>query len=78
MSKQYILEWSQSTNNFHIQTVASLCANNQEAFINDKPMRDYVVLMVGEFDAINRMADSWRSRIEERDRIRAQKRIRAC
>lgn len=74
---QYVLEWSQSTNNFHIQPVSQLCARNQQAFIDDKPLRDYAILMVGEKDAVHAMADSWRERIKERDRVRAQPRIRA-
>lgn len=70
MSQQYALEWSQSTNNFHLQPLANLLAMNQEAFISNKPPKDFVVLMVGEKDAVERMADHWRIRIAERDRVR--------
>ena len=75
--KQYALEWSHSTNNFHIQPVANLCAMNQQAFIDDKPLRDYAVLMVGTLDAVSQMADHWRERIKERDRVRNLARPRA-
>lgn len=73
---QYALEWSQSTNNFHIQPVASLCTKNQAAFIDDSRVNDYHVLMIGTLEAVSRMAASWRERIAERDRIRNQARIR--
>ena len=68
--KQYALEWSHSTNNFHIQPVSDLCALNQRSFIDDKPVRDYVILMVGTLEVVSNMAEHWRERIKERDRVR--------
>jgi hypothetical protein len=66
MKNAYVLEWSQKTNNFHIQPLDSLLAQNQEAFISNRPLSDYVVLMVGSKDAIHDMADHWRHRMENR------------
>ena len=77
MRNQYALEWSQSENHLHIQPLESLCAKNQQAFMDDKRQSDYVVIMIGEEDAITRMHESWFQRIEERDRVRNLPRIRA-
>jgi hypothetical protein len=66
MKNAYVLEWSQKTNNFHIQPLDSLLAQNQEAFIANRPLSDYVVLMVGTKEAIHDMADNWRKRMENR------------
>ena len=66
MKNAYVLEWSQKTNNFHIQPLDSLLAQTQEAFIANRPLSDYVVLMVGKKDAIHDMADHWRKRMENR------------
>jgi hypothetical protein len=66
MKNAYALEWSQKTNNFHIQPLDSLLAQNQEAFIANRPLSDYVFLMVGTQDAIHDMADHWRKRMESR------------
>lgn len=68
MKNAYVLEWSQSTNNFHIQPLDSLLAHNQQRFIDDKPLNDYVVLMVGEKDAVHDMADHWRARLDSRSK----------
>jgi hypothetical protein len=66
MKNAYVLEWSQKTNNFHIQPLDSLLAQNQEAFISNRPLSDYVVLMVGTKDVIHDIADHWRKRMENR------------
>jgi hypothetical protein len=66
MKNQYVLEWSQKTNNFHIQPLANLLAHNQTAFVDNKPVPDYIVLMVSDKDAVHAMADSWRTRLVER------------
>lgn len=71
MTTKYVLEWSQKTNNFHIQPLASLLANNQAAFVDDKPVTNYVVLMVGEKDAVHAMSDSWRDRLVARSTLEA-------
>lgn len=68
---QYALEWSQRQNCFHIQPLEHSLAYAQECFIYGRaPL--YSILMVGEKEAIHAMADSWRDRIFERDRVRAQ------
>ena len=68
MTKQYVLEWSQKTNNFHIQPLDNLLANNQCAFMEDKKTQDYIVIFVGEKEPVQRMADNWRNRIEKREK----------
>ena len=66
MKNAYVLEWSNKTNNFHIQPLSNLLAYNQTAFIDGKQTSDYIVLMVGEKDAVHEMADHWRDRLEKR------------
>lgn len=75
---QYALEWSRAQNTFHIQPLAHACAKAQMAFIEDVPLNDYHVIAVGPLDALQRMADSWRERIKERDRVRKQPHIRSA
>lgn len=77
MTDLYVLEWSQSTNNFHIQPLANVCAANQMAFIEDKRRPDYHILFVGEKESVHRMADQWRDRVSERERVRNLPRPRA-
>ena len=68
MKDQYVLEWSQKTNNFHIQPLSNLLAHNQSAFIYDKKVPDYIVIFAGTKDAVHEMADHWRSRIQKREK----------
>ena len=75
--QKWVLEWSLSANNFSILPLHIQCARNQQAFIDNAPLSDYATLMVGEKDTVHAMADSWRERIKERDRVRNQPRIRA-
>lgn len=71
MTIKYVLEWSKKTNNFHIQPLSSLLAHNQTAFVDNKPVPDYVVLMVGEKGAVHEMADHWRDRLISRSTLEA-------
>ncbi len=66
MKDAHVLEWSQKTNNFHIQPLSSVFATNQTAFIDDKKTPDYIIIMVGTLDVIHTMADSWRKKLTER------------
>ena len=70
MRNQWVLEWSQSTNNFHIQPLEYTLAGNQERFLADVAPNDYHVIFVGEKDACHRMADNNRQKIHERDKER--------
>lgn len=65
-TKKYVLEWSKQTNTFHVQPLSSLLATNQTAFINNKSTPDYIVLMVGDKQAVHEMADHWRDRLKQR------------
>lgn len=69
MKDQYVLEWSKKQNAFHIQPLISSLANNQAAFIEDKPTTDYIVLMVGEKEACHTMADNHRYKIKSREKL---------
>lgn len=73
MTTKYVLEWSQKTNNFHIQPLQNLLAHNQTLFVDNKTTPDYIVLMVGEKDAVHAMSDSWRNRLTGRDSTNQKK-----
>lgn len=62
---QYVLEWSQKSNTFHILPIETTLAKNQECFLKDKS-HDWIVLMVGSHDVITNMADHHRDRLKER------------
>ncbi|MFA5900472.1 MAG: hypothetical protein WC829_15340 [Hyphomicrobium sp.] len=62
----YVLEWSRKSNGFHIQPLESTLAGNQKCFM-ENTSHDYIVLMVGEKDVCERMADNWRSRLASRE-----------
>ena len=59
---QYVLEWSQRSNNFHVQPLETTLAKNQECFLSDRS-HDWIVLMVGSHDVVTRMADNHRERL---------------
>lgn len=63
--KQYVLEWSKKANCFHIQPIENTLASNQKCFIEERS-HDYLILMVGNHDAVCDMADSWRDRLIDR------------
>ena len=67
MKNQYILEWSQMTNNFHIQPLESHLAKNQEAFIDNVRPLAWFVIFVGTLDSVTEMADHWRDRVRLRE-----------
>ena len=62
----YVLEWSRKSNGFHIQKLEYTLAGNQKCFMENKS-HDYIVLMVGDQAACDRMADNWRERLENRE-----------
>jgi hypothetical protein len=66
-SEQWVLEWNKETNFFHVQTLSKSLASAQEAFLKDKQIR-WSIIMVGSYDAVTRMADTQRHRLEERDK----------
>ena len=68
MIKQYVLEWSQKSNNFHIQPLENLLECNQIAFITDKNRPDFIVLFAGSKEACHQMADNWRGRLRQREK----------
>lgn len=69
MAKQYVLEWSKKSNGFHVQPLEVTLARNQERFIADNS-HDWIVLMVGEREACQAMADNHRQRLYARiDRV---------
>lgn len=69
MSK-YVLEWSKKSNSFHVQPIEATLSKNQEYFLKDAS-HDWIVLMVGSFDAITSMADNHRERLIEREKVTA-------
>jgi len=62
----WVLEWSQKTNNFHIQKLKYTLANNQLGFMENRPLNDYHVLFVGEKEACHQMAENQRSKLKDR------------
>lgn len=63
---QYVLEWSKKSNNFHVQKLEYTLARNQSLFI-DNQSHDWIVLMVGTFDACTSLAESQRDRLIARE-----------
>lgn len=64
--KQYVLEWSKKSNGFHVQPLANLLTKNQELFMADRS-HDYILLMVGPFETVTKMAETHRHVLEERE-----------
>lgn len=67
-TEQYVLEWSKSNNGFHIQSLADSLAWAQKCFLDDRA-NNWTILMVGEKDAVHKMADNQRQKLG--DRVRA-------
>lgn len=61
----WVLEWSKSTNGFHIQTLADSLAWSQKCFLDDRAS-NWTILMVGEKDVVHKMADNQRAKLAER------------
>ena len=68
--EKWALEWSHKQNCFHIQRLEESFAITQDCFIINRPPL-YSILMIGDKEVCHRMANSWRSRIRERDIVRA-------
>ena len=65
MKDQYVLEWSQQQNAFHIQPLKSLLDANAKCFATNTS-HQYMTLMIGSSEACSRMADHWRPRLYDR------------
>ena len=59
MDKQYVLEWSKSSNGFHIQKLGHLLKSNERSFSNNAS-HDYLLLMIGTKDECCESADKLR------------------
>lgn len=68
MRNQYVVEWSHSSNNLHVQRLETTLAGNQKRFLLDKPLNDYHILFVGELDACSQFADHIRGRLHDREK----------
>lgn len=75
MDDLYVLEWSRGQNCFHIQRAFITAKNNLAAFLHDKPLNDYHVLMFGSFDECHKAADRLRHKIIQRDMAKSNKAI---
>lgn len=68
----WVLEWSQKSNNLHVQPLAQTAGLNEARFIlNAPPPNDYVVLAVGTYAEITHKADEIRPRVLSREPGRA-------
>jgi len=67
MKNQWVLEWSQKQNAFHIQPLSASLARSQEMFLENKT-HQYITLMVGEKNICEKMADDHRHRLDERSK----------
>lgn len=69
-TEQYVLEWSKANNGFHIQTLADALAWSQRCFLNNHP-NNWSVIMVGDKDAVHKMAETHRAKLTERAKAAA-------
>ena len=62
----YALEWSQSSNGFHIQPLERSITSNREAFTEDRWCR-YVVIATGTLPEMEDLAEELRPVLEYRN-----------
>lgn len=66
MKDIFVLEWSYSTNNFHIQPLDRAMADAQMRFIDNKAI-NYAPIYIGTFDQVSKFADHHRRRLYDRE-----------
>lgn len=64
-SKVWVLLWSQQQKMLHIETLESMLANHREAFLRDI-VTEYIPLVIGDEDVVERAADAIRPTMEAR------------
>ena len=70
-TEPWVLEWSQRSNNLHIQPLARTLGLNGCRFVLDHPPpNDYVILAVGAHDEIHKAAGNARKLIRDREQFR--------
>jgi len=62
----YVLEWSHSSSQFHIQRLSDLVSANRLAYRDNRPRADYHVLHVGTLKECSDMADACRQTVDTR------------
>lgn len=68
-SELWVLEWSQRTNNIHLQPLERTLSFNRRLYLDNKlTINDYRVLHVGPESECRDAADSIRNTIAERER----------
>jgi len=60
MQQQYVLEWSKSAGCFHVAELQTTLHNNLKAFVNNKALKDYHILLIGTYDEVTEAADRLR------------------
>lgn len=69
MKDQYVLEWSQQQNAFHIQPLKSLLDANAKCFATNTS-HQYMTLLIGSEHECEKAADDLRARLKVRDLLR--------
>lgn len=71
-SDLYVLEWSQSSNGFHVQPLEKTLQFNRKLYAaNRKTLNDYRVLFVGSYDECSAAADASRKTLIDREERQA-------
>lgn len=65
----HVLEWSQSSNGFHIQPLEKSIQSNKDAFTEDR-RSNYIVVGIGSHDAMTELAEELRPILEYRNAAR--------
>ena len=71
MHETYVLEWSKAQNCLHVQPAARLAETNLVAFMKNRGLNDYHVLIVGSREECERCAERLRHRLIEREQVNA-------
>ena len=67
MNNQYVLEWSKKQGFFHIQELTKTIRANMLAFVSNKTLNDYHIILIGTYDEVTEAADRLRSELYGRD-----------
>lgn len=68
----FVLEWSQSQNALHIQTLDKTLRAARERFsVNKAAPNDFTIVFIGEEDEVHKMAEQIRPLLRSREELRA-------
>lgn len=65
-TEQYVLEWSHKQGMPHVQRLNDTLSANRRAYMDNKPVNDYIPIAIGTFDEMMDAAEAIRPTLMQR------------